>query len=103
MIFFLLACAGANDSAMCHEAPTYDAWTKGFLKSKCQGCHAETAPDRFGAPEGIHFDTYDATVERIELIRSSILERETITSRWWSHRRREAAAAVVAGLPVLSA
>ena len=78
MIFFLLACAGANDSAMCHEAPTYDAWTKGFLKSKCQGCHAETAPDRFGAPEGIHFDTYDATVERIELIRSSILERETM-------------------------
>ena len=77
MIFFLLA-AGANDSAMCHEAPTYDAWTKGFLKSKCQGCHAETAPDRFGAPEGIHFDTYDATVERIELIRSSILERETM-------------------------
>ena len=78
MIFCLLACAGANDSAMCHEAPTYDAWTKGFLKSKCQGCHAETAPDRFGAPEGIYFDTYDATVQRIELIRSSILERETM-------------------------
>ena len=78
MILFLLACAGANDSAMCHEAPTYDAWTKGFLKSKCQGCHAETAPDRFGAPEGIFFDTYDATVERIELIRSSILDRESM-------------------------
>ena len=80
MILLLLAClSGESDTAIdCSTAPTYSAWTKGFLSSKCQACHAQTAPDRYGAPDAIFFDSYEATVERIELLRSSVLDRETM-------------------------
>ncbi len=30
-----------------------------FLLENCQGCHASTAPDRYGAPEASTFDTVE--------------------------------------------
>lgn len=47
-------------SAACTlEAPleTWETSGAGILKSYCQGCHASTAPERFGAPDDVTFDT----------------------------------------------
>jgi uncharacterized membrane protein len=38
---------------------TYDSWGRGFLTTHCQGCHASTTADRYGAPEGVTFDNED--------------------------------------------
>jgi uncharacterized membrane protein len=75
MIFLLLACADkGTDSAATPDATppewcadevdvTYENFGEGFLLTHCQGCHASEAPNRFGAPETVVFDT-EADVEQ---------------------------------------
>lgn len=50
-----------TDSAdpACADAPTvtWNSFGAGFILENCQGCHASTAPDRFGAPDAVVFDT----------------------------------------------
>jgi uncharacterized membrane protein len=60
VLLLLLACATAEDPE-CEGAPvvTYANFGQGFLKERCAGCHAATAPDRYGAPEELTFDTVD--------------------------------------------
>lgn len=43
----------------CEDVPTvtYNSFGAGFMTENCQGCHASTAADRYGAPEGVTFDT----------------------------------------------
>ncbi len=50
--------ADSGVPAGCEDLPhvTYENWAWGFLTTYCQGCHASTAPDRYGAPEGVSFD-----------------------------------------------
>jgi hypothetical protein len=36
---------------------TYDNWGKGKIDTHCQGCHHSQAAQRYGAPEGVSFDT----------------------------------------------
>jgi hypothetical protein len=59
--FALLGCAEPReetDSALpCGEFVTWATFGEGFTLNYCQVCHASTAPDRFGAPETITFDT----------------------------------------------
>lgn len=45
----------------CADEPavTYDNFGEGFLLTHCQGCHAQDAPNRFGAPDNVYFDTAD--------------------------------------------
>ena len=75
MIFFLLlGCLGPE----CNDAPTYNDWMEGFLRSKCQSCHSSEALYRYNAPENIHFDSYREAVDQLEIIRSSVLERESM-------------------------
>ena len=79
IIWMLLACSEPNDTAeACIDAPTYDEWTKGFMSSKCQSCHATTARDRYSAPEEIYFDTYEDVFHSRDLIRSSVLDRRSM-------------------------
>lgn len=63
MIFLLLGCAHPSDSATdpCADTPvvTWANFGQGFLLQECQGCHASTAINRFGAPEAVYFDTVD--------------------------------------------
>ena len=65
LLMSLLACAGeSNDSGVvgtCETVPPvdYTNFGEGFLTENCQGCHASTAPNRYGAPEGAVFDTVD--------------------------------------------
>jgi len=43
----------------CEDVPvvTWESWGQGFLVEACQGCHASTARDRYGAPASVVFDT----------------------------------------------
>jgi len=44
------ACADQRDV-------TWQNWGKGFFLTYCDGCHAETALDRHGAPDSATFDS----------------------------------------------
>lgn len=63
----LLACADepgdTADSGLCVDAPvvTYNSFGRAFVERACQPCHATPAPDRYGAPEGVVFDTVEDT------------------------------------------
>lgn len=48
-------------SLSCDEAPTvtWNNFGAGFVGHYCQGCHASTTGDRYGAPEAVTFDTVD--------------------------------------------
>ena len=45
----------------CADAPavTWNTWGQGFLLGHCQGCHATSAAERYGAPPEVAFDTVD--------------------------------------------
>ena len=51
--------ADGDTGFACGSAPsvTWENWGRGFVTTHCQGCHASTAPDRYGATEGVYFDT----------------------------------------------
>ncbi len=81
MLLWLLACAGpeapqdsVQDTApaedFCAEAPVV-RWTnfgQGFITGSCQGCHASTTPDRYGAPEGVTFDSVEEVWAQKDMI-----------------------------------
>ena len=68
LLSLLVACH-ADESAISDSAEpgprdsippvNYTNFGEGFLTESCQGCHASTAVDRFGAPESIFFDTVE--------------------------------------------
>ena len=68
-LFMFLGCAAepqdTSDSSIvdsnCVDAQiiTYNNFGKSFMTHGCQGCHASTAPDRYGAPIEVVFDTLD--------------------------------------------
>jgi hypothetical protein len=47
------------DPEFCDDAPvvSWSNFGRGFLLEACQGCHASTASERFGAPDDVVFDT----------------------------------------------
>lgn len=63
----LAACTGAPDDTAavvvdpCADTPvvTWANFGEGFFIEQCMGCHASTAPDRYGSPEDVRFDTVD--------------------------------------------
>ena len=81
MILFLLACIDARettdtagaDTGACADVPvvTYANFGEGFVLHHCQGCHASTTPDRYGAPEAVTFDD----VDEVWALRERVLER----------------------------
>ena len=83
MIWFLfVACKSIlEDSAIpiqCDDPPKYEDWTEGFLKGKCQSCHALNTPNRYGAPENVYFDTEEASLFWIDSIEHTVLHNETM-------------------------
>jgi hypothetical protein len=67
---------GGDDTAApeqdCTGVPqlSWDAWADGFFATYCRSCHARTAPDRHGAPEGVDFDTeadVEAWLQRVQV------------------------------------
>ncbi|MEO0606542.1 MAG: hypothetical protein AAF211_34260 [Myxococcota bacterium] len=59
----------------CDTGPqqSWETFGQGFVRSQCQGCHASTAVDRFGAPEEVTFDTE----EQVLVFSERILARAT--------------------------
>ena len=62
----------------CDSSPsvTWENWGRAFLTTHCQGCHASTAPDRYGATEGVYFDTLADLRAWNERVRVRVLEQE---------------------------
>jgi uncharacterized membrane protein len=62
----------------CVDVPevTYDNWGRGFMTTHCQGCHASTALDRYGAPEEVTFDSEAQVLDQLERIQIRTLEDE---------------------------
>ena len=77
-LLLLLACQSAKDSGDCVDGPSYDGFMEGFLIGKCQPCHASSAPNRFGAPESVHFDTQPSAIDQAADIRRVVLEFSTM-------------------------
>lgn len=73
MLLLLAACSGSPDDTaagadtadtapvdpLCVDAAplTWETWGEGFLIDACDGCHAASAPNRYGAPIEATFDT----------------------------------------------
>jgi len=68
----------ADDPCAGQAEVTWSGWAQGFFRGYCTSCHSRTAPDRWGAPEGIDFDTESDVVSRSAQIRSAVLERESM-------------------------
>jgi hypothetical protein len=57
--------AGEQATGLCADDPPLESWEtfgRGFVTTHCQGCHGSAAPDRYGAPEGVTFDTQEETL-----------------------------------------
>lgn len=62
---------GTDDTGdFCADAPlvNYATFGQGFMSTHCQGCHASTAPNRYGAPEDVVFDTVQQVWEHAPYI-----------------------------------
>lgn len=57
---------------------TWDGWGDGFFATYCRSCHAVGAPDRFGAPEGVDFDTEADVSEWKARVQARVLDAGTM-------------------------
>lgn len=69
---------GSEGSDGLEPAPdglTFDTFADGFLRNWCRGCHSSAlqGPSRYGAPEGVDFNTHEDAL----LWRERILARAT--------------------------
>lgn len=89
MLAFLIvlgACnpGGSGDSAAGETASacadvallTWDNWAHGFFTSYCLPCHSANTEQRYGAPDGINFDTEEEVRTLEGLVRSTALSEE---------------------------
>jgi len=58
--------------------PTWAGFASGFFAGRCAACHSEDTPNRFGAPEGIDFDSEAHVEARLEDIQRAVLDNETM-------------------------
>ncbi|MES2644972.1 MAG: hypothetical protein V4850_36130 [Myxococcota bacterium] len=81
MILLLLACVAGNtapEDSGCETAVTWQNFAQGFFVSYCQSCHAATAADRHGAPEGIDFATEAEVRAQTDAVRRVVLTNATM-------------------------
>ena len=52
---------GSDTADICFDVPSvnWNNFGHGFVLESCQGCHASTTPNRYGAPGDVYFDTVD--------------------------------------------
>ena len=82
----------------CDDVPVvnYANFGESFINHECQGCHASTLDERFGAPEDVTFDNVDEVwgwqeriLSRCELDsptmppRGGLTEDDLIMLHWW--------------------
>ena len=60
LIFFVACAEESHDTGFdCSPMPSWSSSAEPVLVEHCQPCHASTAPNRHGAPQGVTFDTPD--------------------------------------------
>ncbi len=85
-------------SLSCEEAPivTWNNFGQGFTTHFCQGCHASTSAERFGAPPTVSFDSAaEVWAQRDRVLARSAVDPPTMPPaggisdqdrqklRWW--------------------
>ena len=100
LLWVFLGCSDYQDSGelSCDDAAAVNYYNFGdaFLRHNCQGCHASTAENRYGAPPTVTFDTVDQAWEWKDRILTttlgasanmppagSITEDESVLLYWW--------------------
>lgn len=58
--------------------PTWSSFAGPFFRRQCASCHASTATDRFGAPDGVHFDTEEEVLAQRSAVERVVLDAETM-------------------------
>lgn len=71
--------ASSATAAFCASAPTltWESYGHGFMATYCLPCHSAEAPNRYGAPEDMNFDTAGETWSFQEQILSAVVETST--------------------------
>lgn len=66
-------------TAFCATAPalTWETWGHGFMAEYCLACHSADAPNRYGAPTDMNFDTAAETWAFKDEILLSVIETST--------------------------
>lgn len=85
VLLFLLACSDGEDTGAsevdCATAPEVDwgGFAHGFVTTYCVSCHSENNTDqRYGAPEGLDFDTEAEVYASGGRVRVRTLEEQTM-------------------------
>jgi uncharacterized membrane protein len=62
----------------CDTAPevSWSGWAQGFFRGYCTSCHSVDTPDRWGAPEGLDFDSEEDVAGRKQQIQSAVLDSD---------------------------
>ena len=58
--------------------PTWAGFGEAFFAGRCASCHAATAPDRFGAPEAVTFDSEEEVLLLLDAVQRVILDDATM-------------------------
>lgn len=64
-----------SSEVSCESAPdlTWSNWGDGFFANYCRACHSESVGDRWGAPEGLDFDTLEQVQQNRGWIHQTVL------------------------------
>ena len=78
IVFWILAC-GSEETVTQEECSPfyYENFGAGFMTEHCQGCHADGAIDREGAPQSVSFDDVSSIWEHRATIIDEV-EEETM-------------------------
>lgn len=65
---------GAEPSCDSGEAVDWGGFADGFFATYCRSCHSAGLSERYGAPEGVDFDTEAEVLAQAERIRARALD-----------------------------
>ena len=54
--------------------PTWAGFGEGFFAGRSASCHAASAPERFGAPDTVTFDSEDDVLRQLDAVQRVILD-----------------------------
>ena len=86
LLVALLACTDKGDdtgvavAATCEDQPdlTWANWGDWFFLNYCRSCHSAHAEDRWGAPDGVNFDTLEEVRQQSSLIEYVVLTEQSM-------------------------
>lgn len=70
--------AGGDEDCETDFVLTWNAVGEPFFHTWCRSCHSADAPQRFGAPEGVDFDTEEQVRSQAAKIRTWTIDMEAM-------------------------